>query len=45
MKEMDVAPAIINGRTMVPVRFVSEELGFNVSWDGENQIVTVRDSF
>ncbi len=45
IREMDVAPSIINGRTMVPVRFVSEELGFNVSWDGENQIVTVRDTF
>jgi len=45
LKEMDVAPTIINGRTMVPVRFVSEELGFNVSWDGENQIVTVQNTF
>ena len=31
-----------NNRTMVPVRFVSEELGAKVSWDGETQTVTVK---
>lgn len=29
---LDVPPAIINGRTMVPVRFISENLGADVSW-------------
>ncbi|TCO77457.1 NHL domain-containing protein [Marinisporobacter balticus] len=28
----DVAPAIINNRTMVPVRFVAENLGAEVTW-------------
>lgn len=31
----------INGRTLVPVRFVSEALGANVDWDGNQQTVTI----
>ncbi|RQD69621.1 MAG: hypothetical protein D5S00_06365 [Tindallia sp. MSAO_Bac2] len=31
-----------NNRTMVPVRFASEELGAEVSWNGETQTVTVK---
>ena len=31
--EMDIAPVIINSRTLVPVRFVSEALGADVEWD------------
>jgi len=30
--ELDAAPEIVNGRTMVPVRFVAETLGFDVQW-------------
>ena len=36
-----VVPIIINGRTMLPVRFVSESLGCQVDWDGTTQTVTV----
>jgi hypothetical protein len=28
----DVAPVIVNGRTMVPMRTIFEELGFDVEW-------------
>lgn len=31
--EMDVPPIIINGRTMVPLRFISEALGYSVIYD------------
>ncbi|WP_018963846.1 stalk domain-containing protein [Coprothermobacter platensis] len=31
---LDVAPEILNSRTMVPLRFVSETLGYNVELDG-----------
>lgn len=31
-----------NGSTMVPLRFVSEALGADVSWDGENKIITIN---
>jgi len=34
-------PQIINGRTMVPVRFISEGLGAEVGWDGATKTVTI----
>ncbi len=34
-------PVISENRTFIPVRFVSEILGYNVAWDGEAQTVTV----
>lgn len=37
--EADVPPQIINGRTMVPVRWVAEALGAEVSWDGKNVFI------
>lgn len=40
-KELDVPAKVVNGRTLVPVRFVSESLGANVSWDDANQTVNV----
>ena len=40
-KTLDVAPTVINGRTMVPLRFVSETLGGTVGWDGKTQTVTL----
>ena len=30
---MDVPARLINDKTMVPLRFLSENLGFNVQWD------------
>lgn len=32
-RTMDVAPHMMNGRTMVPLRFISESLGADVRWD------------
>ncbi len=40
-KNLDAAPEIVNGRTMVPVRFVSEALGAYVHWDAATNTVTV----
>jgi len=37
---MDVAPVIKDGRTMVPVRFIGEAFGAEVSWDGNARRVT-----
>lgn len=38
------APArIVSGRTLVPVRAVSEAFGLNVSWDGESKTVIIED--
>jgi hypothetical protein len=39
--QLDVAPMIISGRTMVPVRFISETLGEPVRWDGETRTVYI----
>lgn len=38
----DVPPQIINGRTMVPLRWVAEALGSDVQWDEGNKIVWVN---
>ncbi len=41
VREMDVAPVIIEKRTLVPVRFISEALGANILWDPYTKKVTV----
>lgn len=40
----DVAPKIINERTYVPLRLVSNALGVGIAWDGEERTVTVNSS-
>ncbi|MCX8095363.1 MAG: PQQ-binding-like beta-propeller repeat protein [Caldisericia bacterium] len=37
----NVKPIIINGRTMLPIRFVAENLGCEVQWDGNTRKVTI----
>ena len=37
-----VAPRIVNSRTFIPLRFVSENLGYTVSWDGATQTITIE---
>ena len=39
--EIDVPPAIVEGRTLLPIRWVAEPLGADVSWDGKERKVTV----
>lgn len=41
--EMDVAPFIANNRTMLPIRFVAEALGFKVEWDDSTRTVILTD--
>ncbi len=40
--EIDIPVSIINGRVMVPVRFIAEELEFKVTWDGEESVVFIN---
>lgn len=40
--QMDVPPRIINNRTLVPLRFLSENLDAQVEWDGVNRMVYVE---
>ena len=39
--EIDVPAQIINGRTMVPLRFISESLDKEVTWDGDTMTVDI----
>lgn len=39
---MDVAPELVNGRTMLPFRFVAQALGAQVEWDEATQTVTMN---
>jgi hypothetical protein len=36
-----VVPEIINGRTMLPLRFVTENLGATVAWEQSTQTITI----
>jgi hypothetical protein len=36
-----VVPEIINGRTMLPLGFVTENLGCEVQWDGTTKTITI----
>ena len=38
---LDAAPVIKNDRTLVPVRFISENLGYNVDWKEETKSVYI----
>ena len=38
---LDVPPQIVNDRTLVPVRAISESMGARVEWDGDSRIVKI----
>jgi len=40
-KTLDVPPYISNGRTMLPLRFIIENLGCEVVWNGPAQTITI----
>ena len=42
---LDTEPVIIDGRTMLPIRFVAENLGFQVEWDENTRTITVNEEF
>ena len=42
--EIDVAPSIQSGRTMVPLRFISETLSYNVNYVNTTQQVVIDDT-
>lgn len=41
LKTIDVAPYIKNSRTLVPIRFISESFGADVSWDSSKREVKI----
>ena len=43
---LDVAPTVINDRTMLPIRFIAEGFNLGVAWDDDTKTVSViRNSF
>lgn len=40
-RELVIAPRIVDGNTMVPLRFVSEASGKKVNWDGDTRVIVV----
>ena len=40
---IDVPSMIVNGRTLVPVRFISEALGMNVDWNSKTSEITIKE--
>ena len=42
--ELEVAPVIFNGTTLVPTRAVAESFGVNVTWDGDTRTVILNTS-
>ena len=41
-KYMSAAPVVVNGRTLVPIRFISEAFGASVKWDDATASATVK---
>lgn len=41
-RQMDAAPISHQGRTLLPIRYVTEPLGATLDWDGTTRKVTVR---
>ncbi|MCL2360685.1 MAG: stalk domain-containing protein [Defluviitaleaceae bacterium] len=39
--EMDVVPQVVNGRTLIPLRFVAEFLGQQAEWIGSQRMVVI----
>lgn len=39
---MDVPARLINDKTMVPLRFLSEEMGFDVNWDADSRTAIIE---
>lgn len=38
---LDVAPTVINGRTMLPIRFIAEHFQFAVNWNQAEQLIAI----
>ncbi|UIO40394.1 peptidoglycan DD-metalloendopeptidase family protein [Brevibacillus brevis] len=40
--KMDVSPTIVNKRTLVPIRFISEAFGYQVQWDENTAVAYIQ---
>ncbi|WP_129598014.1 copper amine oxidase N-terminal domain-containing protein [Anaerophilus nitritogenes] len=41
--QLDVSAETMNGRTVVPLRFIVEKMGLKVNWDEENQTIEINE--
>lgn len=41
-KVIDVVPQIVNGRTMIPFRYVMENIGLNIKWNGDTRKISIN---
>ena len=41
-KTLDVAPYIVNGSTLIPLRGLVEEMGAEIAWDGDTKSITLK---
>jgi hypothetical protein len=39
---IDQPAVIINGRTLVPLRFISEALNMDVNWNDQERVITIK---
>ncbi|MBQ6555497.1 MAG: copper amine oxidase N-terminal domain-containing protein [Firmicutes bacterium] len=41
--QLDTPPVIINGRTMLPIRFVAESFGYKTDWNADDKSIVISD--
>ena len=41
--KLDVPARVVKGRTLIPLRFVSEQIGMNVKWDGQTKSIIITE--
>ena len=40
---MDVPARLVNGKTIVPLRFLSENMGYTVEWDADSRTAIIQE--
>ena len=40
--KMDVPARLVNGKTMVPLRFLLENMGYDVDWDADSRTAMIK---
>jgi hypothetical protein len=43
--QLETPPSIINGRTMVPLRFIGETFGAKVDWEADTRMIILTKTF
>ena len=41
ISNMDIPAQIVNGRTLVPLRFIVDALGCKTTWDGDKRVISI----